>query len=149
MAHEDVPEIVEIERAAYEFPWNEGTYMDCLRVGYSLWVLEYRKQIGAYGVMSIAAGEAHLLNICVRQSFRGKGLGRAMLEHLIALARSHRAEVMFLEVRPSNPPAIELYRKLGFAEVGTRRGYYPAQNGREDALIFALQLVMAQGKPPG
>jgi ribosomal-protein-alanine N-acetyltransferase len=141
MVEADVPEVVEIERSAYAFPWNEGTYYDCMRAGYSVWILEYRKQIGAYGVLSSAAGEAHLLNICVRPTLHGKGLGRAMLEHLIEVARSQRADMMFLEVRPSNLAAIQLYQSVGFAEIGTRRAYYPALGGREDALIFAIQFV--------
>jgi ribosomal-protein-alanine N-acetyltransferase len=129
-----------MERAAYPYPWSEDIFRDCLRVGYSAWVLEWQRRIGAYGVMILTLGESHLLNLCVRPDMQGIGLGRAMLDHLVEVARKHNTEAIFLEVRPSNTAAIQLYKRAGFTEVGTRPGYYPAPDGREDALILALQL---------
>jgi [ribosomal protein S18]-alanine N-acetyltransferase len=140
MQEPDVQEVAEIERTAYAYPWTEGIFKDCLRVGYSAWVLEWRQRIGAYGVMILTPGESHLLNLCVRPEVQGMGLGRKMLEHLLGVARRCPSEILFLEVRPSNIPAIDLYRRFGFNEVGTRQGYYPALQGREDALILAMQL---------
>lgn len=140
MQESDVPEVVEIERTAYAFPWTDGIFRDCLRVGYHAWVMEWRQRISAYGVMIVTAGESHLLNLCVRPECQGLGLGRKMLDHLVEVARMHNSESLFLEVRPTNTVAIELYRRAGFAEVGIRSGYYPAPNGREDALILALPL---------
>ncbi len=133
-------EVAEIECAAYAFPWAEGVFRDCLRVGYSAWVLEWRQSLSAYGIMIVTARESHLLNLCVRPECQGLGLGRKMLQHLVGVAYMHNSETLFLEVRPTNTLAIELYRRAGFAEVGVRRGYYPAPEGREDALILALQL---------
>jgi ribosomal-protein-alanine N-acetyltransferase len=141
MEQADIPAVLEIEYAAYAYPWNEGTYLDCLRVGYSMWLMEYRKEVCGYGILSMGAGEAHLLNICVSPTHQGKGLGRELLAHMIEVARSHGNEMMFLEVRPSNIAAIRLYESVGFSEVGVRRGYYPAPTGREDALVLALQLT--------
>ncbi|MBZ0071497.1 MAG: ribosomal protein S18-alanine N-acetyltransferase [Thiohalobacteraceae bacterium] len=140
MAEADLPEIMEIERRAYPYPWTIGILRDCLRVGYTCWLYERRGVIQAYGVMSIAAGEAHVLNLCVRPESQGSGFGRGMLTQLIALARRHGADTLLLEVRPSNPAALHLYQSLGFNEVGSRKNYYPAEQGREDALIFALSL---------
>ena len=96
--------------------------------------------IEAYGIISVAADEAHLLNICVRKESRQQGIGRKMLRHLVAIARRHNTEVIFLEVRPSNAAARALYEDEGFNELGNRRDYYPAGDGREDALILARTL---------
>ena len=87
----------------------------------------------------MAVGEAHILNISVAPNEQGQGIGRRMLEHLIELATG-KAETIFLEVRPSNVGAIALYEKMGFNEIGVRKGYYPATNGREDAIMLALEL---------
>ena len=140
MTVDDLEAVMEIENEAYPYPWTLGIFRDCLHVGYCCWVYTQAGEILAYGVMSIAAGESHLLNICVRASARRTGLGTAMLEHLIQLASRHGADVALLEVRPSNVAAVDLYRSLGFNEVGIRRNYYPADEGREDALVMARQL---------
>jgi ribosomal-protein-alanine N-acetyltransferase len=97
-------------------------------------------QVAVYGIVTVGAGESHILNICVSPQTQGRGYGRLMMEKLMDVAASHGAEMMILEVRPSNERAIELYRKLGFNEIGLRKGYYPAKNGREDAIVFAKML---------
>lgn len=140
MRETDLAAVLDIERACYEFPWTEGIHRDCLRVGYSCWVAQGQRGIEGYGVMQVAAGEAHLLNICVAPATQGRGLGRVLLDHLLAIARGHHADMAFLEVRPSNRVALRLYAQAGFHEVGARRGYYPARQGREDALILACDL---------
>ncbi len=141
MVEEDLPAILEIERAAYQFPWTETVFRDCLRVGYCCWIMESDDDMVAHGVMSIAAGESHILNLCVHPESQNIGMGREMLDHLLSIARQHRAENVFLEVRPSNEGAISLYSKAGFDEVGMRSNYYPAESGREDALIMARHLT--------
>ena len=140
MQEEDLSQIIEIERQSYPHPWTQMIFGDCLQAGYSCWVCGRLGIIEAYGILSIAAGESHLLNICVRPESRQQGIGRKMLRHLVSIARRHEAEVIFLEVRPSNTPARELYEDEGFNELGNRRDYYPDGNGREDALIFARTL---------
>lgn len=142
MAYADLDEIMEVELRAYPFPWTEGIFRDCLRVGYGCWVLEDtgRECIDAYGVMSLAAGEAHVLNLCVRPESQGHGLGRALLQGLVDKARQFKVESVFLEVRPSNVPAVKLYRSEGFAEIGLRKDYYPASGGREDAVVLVKRL---------
>ena len=140
MVDADVPAIMAIEERAYPFPWTAGIFRDCMGAGYSCYVLERKAEIMAYAVMSVAVKEAHILNICVSPDVRGAGYGRALMDRLIALARQLDANMMFLEVRPSNTAALRLYDKLGFNEIGVRRNYYPAAEGREDALILAKQL---------
>lgn len=137
MTEEDISEVIGIEQRAYGFPWSEGIFRDCLRVGYHCRVLEINGQIQAYGVISIAAGESHILNICVRPELRRQGLGRRLLDYLMDEARGFGAETMLLEVRVSNAAAIHMYRQAGFNEIGSRPNYYPVKGGREDALLMA------------
>jgi ribosomal-protein-alanine N-acetyltransferase len=110
-------------------------------VGYCCWCYEYADRIEGYGVMSVAAGESHILNLTVRPESQRQGIGRTLMTHFLQLARRHNADMVLLEVRPSNQTAISLYRKCGFNEIGVRSNYYPAAKGREDALIFACNLV--------
>jgi len=136
MREPDLARVLVIERDAYGFPWSPGIFRDCLQVGYCCWVLERQQRVDAYGIMQVAVGEAHVLNLCVAPAAHGQGLGRVMLQTLLGVARDHGAESVMLEVRPSNASALALYRSEGFRTVGTRRGYYPAQGGREDAFIL-------------
>ena len=137
----DLGDIMEIEPRAYEYPWSEGIFRDCLRVGYCCWCCEENGELLGYGVMSVAAGESHILNLTVRPESQRQGIGGKLLMHFQQLARQHGADTLMLEVRPSNRKAIRLYEKLGFNEIGVRRNYYPAENGREDALLLALELI--------
>lgn len=130
-----------MERLNYEHPWNEGIFRDCLKAGYVCEVLRLAGDIIGYGILQVAADEAHLLNLCIDKSARHQGYAREMLEHLLRQASRRKAQVVFLEVRPSNPRAIELYQRAGFNEVGLRKDYYDARNGREDAVVMALHLV--------
>lgn len=141
MTEADLVEVMSNELAAYEYPWTHGIFRDCLRVGYLCWLYEERDEILGHAVMSIAVGEAHLLNICVRPQSQGEGIGGRLLGHMLGMARRHGADTMFLEVRPSNTAALALYRRHQFHEVGCRHNYYPSHQGREDALILARSLV--------
>lgn len=140
MTDYDLSVILDIEQRSYEFPWTEGIFHDCLRYGYSSWVMEIDRQIIAYGVMSLAAQECHILNVCVDPDYQGQGIGRRLLEQLLTIARARKADTAFLEVRPTNTQALSLYFSEGFNEIGTRRNYYPALLGREDAVILAKTL---------
>ena len=132
----DVPVVGAIERAGYQFPWSEGIFRDCLRVGYVCRVVEVDGDMAGYGIMSVGAGEAHILNVCLRDEYRCRGLGRKMLLYLLERARIAGMYEAFLEVRPSNTTAARLYHSLGFEQVGIRRGYYQATVGREDAQVL-------------
>ncbi|MGB5063323.1 MAG: ribosomal protein S18-alanine N-acetyltransferase [Candidatus Competibacter sp.] len=141
MLYADLREVIAIENRAYEFSWTEGIFRDCIRVGYHCQVLETSHGfIQTYGVMSAAADEAHILNLCVRPELRGRGLSRHILGHLLELARTVEVQTVFLEVRPTNTAAVRLYSSAGFCEIGLRPDYYPSASGREDALVMAKEL---------
>ena len=143
MEEDDLDTVIVIEEAAYPFPWTRGIFFDCLNIGYLCRVLERNGKIVAYAVMSVAVGEAHLLTIVVPNKEQGKGYGKQMLNEMIRHAVDDNASTMYLEVRTSNKVAIQLYHERGFNELGIRSNYYPAENGREDALILALDLSFA------
>lgn len=137
----DVPSVMVVERDSYPFPWSEGIFRDCVRVGYFCRVVEFRGTVYGYGIMSFGAGEAHILNICIHRVMREQGVGRKLLEFLLDHARKAGMLDAFLEVRPSNPVAIHLYESMGFKRVGVRKAYYQASPGREDAWIYKLPLA--------
>ena len=140
MTFADIPAILEIEEAVYTHPWTEGIFNDCIRVGYNCWVYEAQNELQAYGLVSIAVNEAHILNLCVAPSVQGQGLGKRMLYKLIQLAEERLADSIFLEVRETNAIAQKLYEQEGFNRIGLRKDYYPGEEGREDALVFAKAL---------
>jgi ribosomal-protein-alanine N-acetyltransferase len=140
----DVPVVVDIERAGYQFPWSEGIFRDCLRVGYVCRVIDVGGLLAGYGIMSVGAGEAHILNVCVGDEYRCRGLGRKLMLYLMQRARALGMLEAFLEVRPSNLVASRLYHSLGFEQVGVRRGYYQAPVGREDASV--LRCILAASR---
>ena len=140
MLDSDVDAVMVIEQQVYPHGWTAGIFHDCLRVRYSCWVMEQGERIIGYGILSAAAGEAHILNIAIDPGFQGKGLGRTFLQFLLETARHHGADTAFLEVRPTNRIALSLYESMGFNQVGLRREYYPSDKGREDAIIMARSL---------
>jgi [ribosomal protein S18]-alanine N-acetyltransferase len=141
MREDDLAAVQMIESRAYEFPWTVGIFRDCLRADYPAWVLHDGNRIAGYFLMSIAAGEAHVLNICVAPELQGQGHGRRLLHALLQMARGRQVSRVFLEVRPSNANAIALYFDEGFNEIGRRPRYYPSKDGREDALVMAMELL--------
>jgi [ribosomal protein S18]-alanine N-acetyltransferase len=141
MTIDDVVGIMKIESQIYDHPWTEGIFRDCIRVGYHGWVYDVDNDIQAYGLISVAANEAHILNLCVAPAFQGQGLGKKMLSRLMDTAEALNVKSVFLEVRVSNDIAISLYDKSGFNQLGVRKDYYPAdKNGREDALVFGKEI---------
>lgn len=140
MTEADVGAISDLENLSYMFPWSAGIFRDCLRVGYTCRVVEGVDGLGGYAIMSMGAGEAHILNICVRADLRGQSVGRRLMTWLLDEADRAGQGWVFLEVRPSNRPALLLYESLGFSQVGLRRGYYQAVGGREDAIVYRLDL---------
>lgn len=149
MSLPDVAAVGAVERAAYPFPWSEGVFRDCVRVGYVCRVVEARGEVAGYGIMSFGAGEAHILNICIREDLRSQGIGRRLMTYLLAQATEVHMQDVFLEVRPSNHAAIALYESMSFVRVGLRKGYYQAAFGREDALVYKLPLgLINAGQKP-
>ncbi|MCH7508491.1 MAG: ribosomal protein S18-alanine N-acetyltransferase [Proteobacteria bacterium] len=136
----DLARVVVIEAASYDFPWSAGVFSDCLSVGYYCRVLDLRGRPAAYAVLSVAAGEAHILNLTVSPKYWGQGLGRLLLRDFLGHCHSHALSRVYLEVRPSNDVARLLYVSEGFALIGMRRRYYRSQDGREDAMVYALNI---------
>ncbi|MDH3304614.1 MAG: ribosomal protein S18-alanine N-acetyltransferase [Gammaproteobacteria bacterium] len=142
MQHGDLKMVSDIERRSYEFPWSHGVFRDCLLAGYRCIVLIRQARVAGYGILSVAAGEAHILNLCVDPEFRSLGYGERLLDEILFRARSASVREVFLEVRPSNKMALALYRKKGFYQVANRPAYYQSQQGREDAAVLAKKLVI-------
>ena len=134
LADIDTVSALEIEVAV--FPWTRGHFADCLKAGYSGWVLKVGEVIAAYAVLMMVVDEGHLLNIGVASDYQRQGLGGRLLEHVMARTRQSGGLTLMLEVRPSNDKALRLYQRFGFGEIGRRKGYYPAPLGREDALVL-------------
>lgn len=139
MRLDDLDEVLRIEQAAFSHPWTRKLFSDSLD-SYDCWVMfEGERQVG-HGIIQVVAGEASLLNITIDPARQKRGLGLCLLEHLMRQALEQGAQECFLEVRQSNQVAYRLYERYGFNEVGRRRDYYPADGGREDALVMACML---------
>ena len=140
MRFSDVDLVVANETSAYKYPWSKQNFLDCLQSGYQCWVLADKKQIIAHGVISIAICEAHLLTLCVHPKYQRLGFGRKILILLLDRASQMDSSECFLEVRITNKIAISLYESMGFESIGRRKGYYPSEQGRDDALIMSRVL---------
>jgi len=137
---EDLDRMHEIEKLAYPYPWSRGIFEDCLRVGYACFGLQIGRTLAGYTIYSWAAGEAHLLNLCIHPEWQQRGYGSLMLEYAISNMARLGSEAIFLEVRASNPHAVKLYKNRGFKVVGRRPMYYKAGKGREDAIVMRLEI---------
>lgn len=136
----DLSAVMQLEPTLYSHPWTHGNFVDSLRNHHQAWVLTETHTIIGYSVMMMVLDEAHLLNISVDKALQGKGWGRYLLNLMMKKALELGAANMFLEVRVSNVTAIKLYEKVGFSEMAIRRHYYPAHNGREDAVLMGIAL---------
>ena len=137
----DVDRVMKIEREVYEFPWTDRIFRDCIRVGYQCWMALEQQNVVGHAVISVTAGESHILNLSIGKQHQRRGFGRQFIEFLVDEARARDAQTMLLEVRPSNTAAISCYNAAGFNEIGNRKDYYPASGGREDALLFARHIT--------
>jgi [ribosomal protein S18]-alanine N-acetyltransferase len=134
----DIDTIIGIENTLYPYPWTRGNFTDSLGAGYQCRVAECAGEIAAYGVLMIGVKEAHLLNLSVATPWQRRGIGSEMLRQFIRLAQEGDADTILLEVRPSNIVARELYKRAGFSDLTVRRNYYPATDGKEDAILMGL-----------
>ena len=139
----DLDRVMRVEEEVYDFPWTRRIFSDCIRVGYLCWLALNEDEVIGHAVISVTAGESHMLNLSIARAHQRRGFGRQFIEFLAGEARDRQAETMLLEVRPSNIAAINCYNSAGFNEVGSRKDYYPAPDGREDALLFARQLTVS------
>jgi ribosomal-protein-alanine N-acetyltransferase len=140
MREQDLDEVMAIESEIYSHPWTRGNFADSIRAGYTCMTWRLDGALVGYFVLMAAAGEAHLLNLSIAAPWQRAGRGSALLKQAATLGRRLGAERIFLEVRPSNAAAQALYRRFGFRQVAVRRDYYPAHQGREDALVLSLDL---------
>ena len=141
----DLDEVLSIEYSVCSFPWGRGNFADSMASGYSCWVCRVEGELVGYFVLMLAVDDAHLLTISVAEKRQRLGFGARLLHHAMKVARESGATTVLLEVRPSNEKALAMYRHFGFQQIGVRRGYYPAEGGREDALVLthALAEVLA------
>jgi ribosomal-protein-alanine N-acetyltransferase len=143
----DLDRVMEIELAAYPFPWTRGIFEDCIRVGYDCRGLQLGSVLVGYAVHTLFAAECHLLNLCVDPMWQRRRLGSLLLEQTIHQAGISNCSSVFLEVRPSNRAGMALYRKRGFYIVGERPDYYRAEHGRESAIVMRLDLDELPAEP--
>lgn len=136
MQDTDVSAVAAIEKQAFPFPWGEAAFHDCLRIGFKCWVLEMQQEILGYAIVMVVLDESQLLNIAIAPAHRGKMLGAYLLRWILAQLRVTGTREMFLEVRQSNAVAAHLYETLGFNQIGIRKNYYPADNGKENAVLY-------------
>jgi ribosomal-protein-alanine N-acetyltransferase len=134
----DVDAVHALECSVFPHPWSRANFSDSIQAGYDAWLLrDEQDALAGYFLLMYALDEAHLLDVAVAASRQGTGLGRYLLDTLCARAKEMGAESVLLEVRPSNERALAVYRRYGFAEIGRRKGYYPAHEGRrEDAIVM-------------
>ncbi len=142
MRREDLPAVLEIERRAFSQPWSRAFFEKELATPFARLTVAQdesglRPVLVGYSCRWRVTDEVHLLNVAVHSGRRGSGIGRLLVEAVIGEARGTRARTMFLEVRAGNVAARRLYRRLGFRDLGVRRGYYgPGQ----DAIVMELRL---------
>ena len=136
----DLDAVLAIETEVFPYPWTRGNFSDALDSGYSAWVCLLDTEMIGYFVLMQSLDEAHLLTIGVRARRQKCGFGARLLRHAMSVASHARARRMLLEVRGSNARALELYRHFGFSQIGVRKNYYPADGGREDALVLERTL---------
>ncbi len=139
MHEDDLAEVIRLVSNASEFPWKPGNIIDSLNSSMDESFVLCDRHSGlilAYAVVHFVLDESHLLNISVLKKRQGEGLGTSFLQQLMLLVQSRNSQQMLLEVRASNAAAIRLYEKQGFNKLAVRKAYYPASNGREDALLY-------------
>ncbi len=140
MQASDLDIILAIESDVYDYPWTRGNFEDSLNARHQAWVMMQADEVIGYAVMMTVLDEAHLFNVSIARAYQKQGLGYALVNDMIANAKTSGAKNMFLEVRESNMSARKLYEKIGFVEVHIRRGYYQAKAGREDAILMRLDI---------
>lgn len=147
MTTDDIDAVHALERSVFPHPWSRANFVDSLRSGYDAWLLCAAGAVGVdealvgYFLLMYALDEAHLLDVAVAAARQGAGIGRHLLDCIAARARTQGMESILLEVRPSNERALRVYQRYGYAEIGRRKNYYPAHEGRrEEAIVMRYRL---------
>lgn len=139
MQDKDLRAVYKLEKLCQTRPWPNWYFRKQLRTA-SCWVLEHHGMVIGFGIVTMVKTWAHIMNMCVAPSYRRRGLGHRILLHLLQIASQQHASHVWLEVRPSNLPAISLYRKLGFRKIQIRKNYYLTPSGRENAVVMVRRL---------
>jgi ribosomal-protein-alanine N-acetyltransferase len=135
MTQEDVPAVAAIEQTCFSQPWSKKGFSDALCNSDAIfWVAEEESEILGYVGMYVSLDEGEITNVAVGERFRGRGIGRALVEAACSYAAGHSLFRIVLEVRVSNADAIALYRHCGFERIGVRKGFY--EFPKEDADIM-------------
>lgn len=142
MTLDDIDEVCALEDSVFPHPWTRANFMDSISSGYDAWVVrDPLGELAGYFLLLYAIDEAHLLDVAVASERQGEGLGRWLLDKATQRAREHGMRSILLEVRPTNERALQVYCQYGYVEIGRRKGYYPAHEGkREDAIVMRLEL---------
>ena len=140
MTEADLDAVLGIEREVHAHPWTRGNFSDALHSKYQCKVCEADGAMLGYAVLMWAVDEAELLDIAIAAQHQRHGWGHKLLDEMMVLARRNAMRRVVLEVRASNAAAIGLYKSMGFTDIGLRRDYYPAENGREDAILMEREL---------
>jgi [ribosomal protein S18]-alanine N-acetyltransferase len=143
MTAADVDEVHAVEQSVFPHPWSRANFVDSLASGYDAWVLREPDEgpLAGYFLLMYAVDEAHLLDVAVCGARHGSGLGRYLLDRIAARSRAMGMASILLEVRPSNERALRVYERYGYTQIGRRKGYYPAHEGRrEDAIVMRYVL---------
>ncbi len=142
MAAGDVDEVFALECSVFPHPWSRANFADSIASGYDAWTLrEADGVLAGYFLLMYALDEAHLLDVALAVRRQRQGLGRQLLDAIVERAREQGMASVLLEVRPSNERARQVYERYGFSEIGRRKAYYPAHEGkREDAIVMRFEL---------
>jgi len=140
MTDADLDAVAAAEARIHPFPWTRGNFADSLAAGHGAWLVREGGRMTGYAILMQIMDEVHLLNISVLPELQHSGRGSALLLHMFDQSRLQAAARMLLEVRPGNLAGQGFYRHHGFVEIGRRRDYYPAHDGREDAIVMAREL---------
>ena len=139
----DVDDVHAIEVLANRFPWRRNHFKDSLDAHHGAWVYcDTAQTIIAYAIVQQVLDESHLLNICVHPEWQGRGYGHEVMQHVIEQAQARQSQLMVLEVRATNKRAQYLYEQHGFNAMTIRKNYYPAEQGRDDAVLMGLDLSL-------
>ncbi len=145
----DIDNVFAIELVAHRSPWSREILSDCVFVGYDCRVLDIDNATGVelagYIICRYNDAICHILNLCVAPALQGKGYGQFLLQHVIDFPAKPALETVLLEVRPSNLTALRLYKKMGFQQVGIKRGYYRDEQVIEDAVVLQKQIFSQSG----
>jgi ribosomal-protein-alanine N-acetyltransferase len=141
MTLSNLNDIYDLEIKTYKYPWSKNILRDCIINKYDCFIATINKQVAGYLITKISSPYSHILNLTIDKNYRNNGIASQFLEIFILKCSLLKSNIIFLETRLSNLPAISLYIKFGFKKIGVRQNYYKSKNGREDAAIFSMLVI--------